>query len=330
MPRHYLKPLYIGAFLLFQLPWALLPIQCANRDWKNPFDPTQLQIWEGFISIPGIPLSPQQQYYLFSATNSLYFFRTGTGSGMYKLVMISDGWRKKSEALVPGDPIDATVFDKRIYFLYEEGSAPNEFFITEYDPETDAFGPRVGLGAMNGLPVKILGTSNRLMAFVPDQSEGGKTTLYTIDPSSGSLSPSTPLNRLREGFAAAAVGDNIYLIGGYSFPAYASQGIPSDEVNAYSISKNTWSEKPPLSLEIANPVSAVVQDKIYIFDGANGYVFQFDPVNELWKRKSGNADILTNSNMRVAAHGDFILVCSEVTGETGQQVVYVYYPWNDN
>ena len=92
----------------------------------------------------------------------------------------------------------------------------------------------------------------------------------------------------RFGHSAEVVDEKIYVMGG----AIDNSLIGIRSVEAYDPATNTWTPKDSLSFPVCLHTSSVVNDKIYIFSGGNGFsilynnVEEYDPVLDKWTEKT--------------------------------------------
>ncbi len=104
----------------------------------------------------------------------------------------------------------------------------------------------------------------------------------------GEWHPARPLPSWRYEFAAGAVGDEIYLIGGLTLPTVYTI---TRRVEAYNSRTDTWRTVSPFPVIIHHPAVAVVDDYLYVV-GGNGFrinayrhTFQYDPKKDRWLRR---------------------------------------------
>jgi N-acetylneuraminic acid mutarotase len=113
---------------------------------------------------------------------------------------------------------------------------------------------------------------------------GGKIFIFDIvstymyDPEADMLINKTAMPTPRTGFAIAAVGDKIYIIGG--------KGTNVTNVNeVYDTQTDTWETKTPFAYTVYTPSNVgacVVGDKIYVL--VNLEIQQYDPATDSWTK----------------------------------------------
>jgi len=112
---------------------------------------------------------------------------------------------------------------------------------------------------------------------------------YEYDPSSDTYTAKAPVPTPRTWGTCAAVGDTIYVIGGYS---YGSPTGPTNVNEAYSPAANSWTVRAPMpvakyGVTRENPV---INGKIYVTHGLNGGFrvdnYVYNPASNAWEQKS--------------------------------------------
>lgn len=91
----------------------------------------------------------------------------------------------------------------------------------------------------------------------------------------------------RQEHAVAAIGDDIYVIGGFAI-------APTATVLAYSISSSSWRTVADFPAVLQHANAASVDGKLYVtgfylggtFSSADGRVFEYEPVRNTWVQKS--------------------------------------------
>ncbi len=95
------------------------------------------------------------------------------------------------------------------------------------------------------------------------------------------------MKRARSGCSCVAIGDNIYVIGGYTDQSKCG----SNSIDIYNIKKDTWTESSyPMAIKRVNHISVAVGTKIYVFGGGFGDCDRgevFDTVKKKWAFLNG-------------------------------------------
>eukprot|EP01138_Halocafeteria_seosinensis_P005603 gb/GECG01005726.1/.p1 GENE.gb/GECG01005726.1/~~gb/GECG01005726.1/.p1 ORF type:complete len:459 (+),score=61.89 gb/GECG01005726.1/:1-1377(+) len=98
--------------------------------------------------------------------------------------------------------------------------------------------------------------------------------------------PDMPLPRYR--FAAAATGDNVYVIGGWNEDPL----IPLNTVHVYNIPTKSWSDGPNITYNRGDMAASVIDGKIYVVGGFGDFydlsvtgslLEMYDPQQGSWK-----------------------------------------------
>lgn len=128
----------------------------------------------------------------------------------------------------------------------------------------------------------------------------------------GTWSPIASLPGARYNFPAAFDGTNqIYALGGYT---NASSGTETADVLRYSVSRNTWTNLPPMPLAVAGSIAAFGADgKLYVVGGLSGgaatnLVQVFTPSANSWTISTPLPEALSASAMGVDSLGRLIIM----------------------
>lgn len=181
--------------------------------------------------------------------------------------LAENSWVSKTRLEKSIGTLEVAVANGKIYAI--SGSA-NE----EYDPVTDKW-----------VSKKPMPTSRYDFAIATYQNKiyiiGGQSgynsarnlRIFTsvnevYDPVTDTWETKAPMPTARVSLGANTVNDKIYLIGGYNNTDYASIMI-SDLNEVYDPQTDTWSTKTPPPNPVYNYASAVLDNKIYLFDGGS-------------------------------------------------------------
>jgi N-acetylneuraminic acid mutarotase len=153
-----------------------------------------------------------------------------------------------------------------------------------------------------------------------ERFDGKQWQLETTLPAEGLNAP-----------AAALIGDNIYLIGGFG----STSNVPVAKVWAYQLSSKTWQARKDLPTPRGGHSAVVLNGKIHVFGGGNesstiANHSVYDPTSDTWQeftplpRREGSP--------AVAAHLGKIYVIGGRSGDIDFGEVYIYDPvsnsWN--
>jgi N-acetylneuraminic acid mutarotase len=148
----------------------------------------------------------------------------------------------------------------------------------------------LGVAAVKGKIYAIGGCSeNGSYSLRPRSGFVGANEEY--DPATDTWTTKASMPTPRSNFAIAACKEKIYCIGG------ALVGFELDEIyhmfevpvwsgmnEAYDPATDTWETRTPMPVALSTAQANVVDDKIYIFDGADNWVY--DPVSDFWSEKA--------------------------------------------
>lgn len=138
-----------------------------------------------------------------------------------------------------------------------------------------------------------------------------------------------PMPTLRVSGAAEAVGDKIYVIGGFN-TVDAALGV----VEIYNPATNTWSKGSPMPTPRSEIFSCVIDDKIYITGGwpsAYSQLEIYDPATDSWSSGSSCPSGILQHNSGVGCNGEFyVLGGKDYLGATFYKSNYVYNPAEDS
>ena len=137
-----------------------------------------------------------------------------------------------------------------------------------YDPTTDSWlfkqpmpNPRQGF--------TIATFKDKIYCIGGILKNGTVTGLNEVfDPATDTWETKAPMPTVRLSLRANTANNKIYLIGGYIPAFYTTQNFTATPINeAYDPATDTWSTKAPIPVAVNGYVSAVVDEKIYVFGG---------------------------------------------------------------
>ena len=148
----------------------------------------------------------------------------------------------------------------------------------------------LGVAAVNGKIYAIGGCSEN-GNYLPRPISGFVGTNEEYDPVADTWTIKASMPTPRSNFAIAACKDKIYCIGG------ALVGFELDEIyhmfevpvwsglnEVYDPETDTWETKATMPVALSTAKGNVVDDKIYIFDGADNWVY--DTASDCWSKKA--------------------------------------------
>ncbi len=120
-------------------------------------------------------------------------------------------------------------------------------------------------------------------------------TLEVYDPSINSWAVGTPMPTARWDLGAAAVGNNLYAIGGWN----PVTGTVVNTVEAYNPATNSWTTKKPMPTPRTGVATVALNGHIYAFGGFDGarptnILEVYDPATDTWS--SGARNIVVNGS----------------------------------
>ena len=108
-----------------------------------------------------------------------------------------------------------------------------------------------------------------------------------IDQSAaGTWARHAPLPTARQEVAVAALGERIYVIGGFGAAAE-----PVATVEAYDVATDTWTAPAPYPVPVHHAAAAVVAGRLYVVGGYTGgrvswsrlvSLYEYDPTRNAW------------------------------------------------
>ena len=142
----------------------------------------------------------------------------------------------------------------------------------------------------------------------------------------GSWQTLAPMPTARQELATAALNGKIYAIGGYD-----SSGTPTNIVEVYDPTTNTWTSANPIPRALHHNSAAVAAGKLYSFGGPSTQVFVYDELNDSWSEVASMLFFQTLSPA-VGVFNDKIYVAGGSStgiggaGNSKQNLVEVYDP----
>jgi len=112
----------------------------------------------------------------------------------------------------------------------------------------------------------------------------GSYSTYMYNPEIETSTQKTAMPTPRGGYAIAAVGNKVYVMGGQG------ESYPSDVNEVYDVSTDTWETKQPLSQPRVDMDANVVDGKIHVIGGntmnASNLHEVYDPVTDTWTSRT--------------------------------------------
>ena len=183
--------------------------------------------------------------------------------------------------------LGVAVVDGKLYALGGFDDDNNYLAVNEmYDPVTDSWIQKSAMPTARA-SFGIAVFQNKIYVI------GGETAVnYTYtganevyDPVTDTWETRSSLPTPRDGLATNSVDGKIYLMGGLkiTLPGYRINTFDLNEV--YDPASDAWTTKSPLPTPVYNPVSAVIDDKIYVVGGSGFIINQiYDPETDNWTR----------------------------------------------
>ncbi len=178
------------------------------------------------------------------------------------------------------------VVDLSYIYTYDGWAYPSEEWVAgeaklqwktmQSMPTPRAWAPAVVLGGK----IYVVGgcSSSEKQQF---QNEVSNLEVYDPALDSWAVLPSMPTPRV--GPAAAAVGNKIYVIGGFNRSSWSANPV----MEIYDVSSGTWSRGPDKPTPCSWAAAAVWHDKIYVLGGVgHGYLStceMFNPTTNRWR-----------------------------------------------
>ncbi len=177
----------------------------------------------------------------------------------------------------------AGVVDGKIYVI---GGSSNY----QYDPEMDKWTAKAPMPTSRMWFAMAVCQGKIYAIGGYDWNHGNPVSLdvnEVYDPSTDTWQSKQPLPEKREQLEAAAIGGQIYLIGGRGSPDPHASAL--NEV--YDVANDSWTTKAPMLYPVASCSSAVSEGKIYAIGGQDDFLIGeintnfvqiYDPSNNSW------------------------------------------------
>lgn len=250
-------------------------------------------------------------------------FLAGGGSVHLILDVVGYFGLPEDDVWIPREPMPrgrvfhaSAVLGGRIYLLGGSTDAGTTDAVESFDPATGQWRTECPLSGIRDM-MAAAALNGRIYVF--GGQEGGpdpSSVVQEFDPTAASCATAwttkNPLPLPLAGADAVALGDRIYLIGGFT----AQQSLL-----AYDPAADTWTPKASLPSARIDPAAAVLEGRIYLVGGGygsgHGALLVYDPAADAW---SSRASLLIPSRQHVAAAvGGRIYV---VGGETSMTQEY--------
>ena len=124
-----------------------------------------------------------------------------------------------------------------------------------------------------------------------DDLIGVRTSMERFDPDTQAWEAMPPVPAARQYCSAATVRGKLYVIGGKVGLGFRWASDPTNLMDRFDPTSNTWEAMPPMAAGRYNCASAVIDGKLYVFGGLGTHenvldsVECFDPATHEWARK---------------------------------------------
>lgn len=162
--------------------------------------------------------------------------------------------------------------------------------VEQYSPETNTWATMANLP--NSLShVSVVEAGGKLYAIGGRTSSGYVVnTIYEYHPATNSWAAKASMPTARYGVSAGVIGDKIYVAGGFRSTLTnwtpVLEANPTDVLEVYDITSNTWSTKKSLPYSFGYAGGAA-RDSFYVVGGYDGYnefslVYEYSPTLDKW------------------------------------------------
>ena len=134
-----------------------------------------------------------------------------------------------------------------------------------------------------------------------------------------------PMNEARQEVGVAAIGDRIYVVGGYR-----ADGTTANTLEVYDVRANAWTTLAPMPERLNHCVAVAYQGKLYVIGGSTALgstsaaTFEYDPARNDWGVRASMARARTAAVAAVV--GDSIFVAG---GTDDRSELEAYDPRTD-
>jgi len=259
-----------GAFISVGVIDGKIHAMPSGSDAHFVYDPA-LDSWETLAAVP----EPAHHHEGAAAGSKLYRFGGYWGSasqaGYKDYNFVYDPglgtWDTAAPMTVPRPYGTAAVIDDKIYVIGGPNIGGEQYHLMneEYDTGGDLWTPKA---SMPGSIVwsnygALVAVDGALYKFGGGGWSAPLATALKYDPLADEWTDLTPMPVANHGVAGAAIGDNVYLIGGL-----AGAGV-TDEVLIYSVTDDAYYEGPTLPSPWQYHVAAAVDNCVYVIGGTN-------------------------------------------------------------
>jgi len=251
----------------------------------------------------------------------------------------SDSW----SSLVNSAPFafnhfQATEYQGLIWLIgmFKDNAFPNEApaeFIWAFDPANQEWiqGPQIPAGRRRGSAgLALYNDMFYVVGGNTDGHDGGYVPWFDVyDPATGIWTQLADAPRARDHFAAAIIGDNLYLASGRitDFPSTFGPTIP--EVDVYDLVGGNWSTLPAgQNIPTTRAGASVVNfnDRLVVIGGETEtagpsltVTEEYDPIGQSWRNMATLNSPRHGTQAIVSGNGIFILAGSPVQGGGNQK-----------
>ena len=314
---------FLKSFLgLFMLSITIGVTHCTKHNWSNPLDPGNSALWVKVADTPQT-LGATSSNYLYNIGGEIFLLNTmGSQKAVYRLDY--GEFSKWERIALASDGIFSpatTVFQDKIMVMSLSGGS-NSYTIMEFDPATRAFGSATSIGKSKGEFSGLACSNNDLFAFESDTSESGTLSVYRLNSSSEGNERLSSTYPCREDYTTAMLNDEIYIIGGSRYSADTKVYSPTNAVEVFNPSANSWTEASAAPFQGDLLTASTYNGNIYVIDGKAGQVFKYSPSIDLWEKKSNISDY-SPGLVAAAPYENVLLVGTKI-----EKVLRYRYRWS--
>ena len=315
--RSFLKS-YLG---LFMLCITIGVTHCTKHNWSNPLDPGNSALWVKVADTPQT-LSATSSNYLYNIGGEIFLLNTmGSQKAVYRLDYGEfSKWERIALASEGLYSTATAAFQDKIMVLSLSGGSKS-YSIMEFDPVTRVFGSATSIGKSKGEFSGLACNNNELFAFESDTSESGTLSVYKLNSSSEDNEHLSSTYPCRENYTTAMINDEIYIIGGSRYSADTKKYSPTNVVEVFNPSANSWTEASAAPFQGDLLTASTYNGNIYVIDGKAGQVFKYSPSLDLWEKKSNIRDY-SPGLVAAAPYENVLLVGTKI-----QKVISNRYRW---
>jgi len=170
----------------------------------------------------------------------------------------------------------------------------------------------------------LVAYDGKIYAIAGATSGGVSDFVEVYDPDSNGWIPRTPKPTAVSNVGAVALGDRIYVPGGYT-----AEGQVTDVLEIYDPHQDVWITQAPLPEPLCAYAIAAAEGRLYLFGGWDGEryvdsVYIYDPITDRWS--SGTPMYQPRGFAAAATLNDVIYLAGGYDGKREYALMYVYDP----